>query len=153
MNRNERRFSNFLVTPRFQLKLTYYYIAVGVSIIIATGNAVYYKMMRVQDIMNNSVVTDFSAQSRITEHMFQIGQISLLGFVAFAIASFTFALLVSHRIAGPALAITQYINELIQGNFDYGRRLRPNDELTTIMEKLHELNDVLRENTRASASN
>jgi signal transduction histidine kinase len=120
-------------------------MAVGVAIIIATGNVVYYKMMLVQDIMNNSLATDFSAQSRITEHMFQIGQASLVGFVAFAIASFTFALLVSHRVAGPALAITKFINELKEGNFEYGRRLRPNDELTVIMDNLHELNEVLKD--------
>ena len=146
MKKNERRISNFLVTPKFQLKLSYYYMAVGVAIIVVTGNVVYYKMMIVQDIMNNSLVTDFSAQSRITEHMVQIGQVSWVGFVAFAIASFTFALLVSHRIAGPALAITHYINELKKGNFEYGRRLRPNDELTVIMDNLHELNDVLKNN-------
>ena len=146
MKKNERRISNFLLTPKFQLKLSYYYMAVGVAIIIATGNVVYYKMMLVQDIMNNSLATDFSAQSRITEHMFQIGQASLIGFVAFAIASFTFALLVSHRVAGPALAITEFINELKEGNFEYGRRLRPNDELTVIMDNLHELNEVLKDN-------
>ena len=146
MKKNERRISNFLLTPKFQLKLSYYYMAVGVAIIIATGNVVYYKMMLVQDIMNNSLASDFSAQSRITEHMFQIGQASLIGFVAFAIASFTFALLVSHRVAGPALAITKFINELKEGNFEYGRKLRPNDELTVIMDNLHELSDVLKDN-------
>jgi signal transduction histidine kinase len=102
--------------------------------------------------MNNSLATDFSAQSRITEHMFQIGQVSLIGFVAFAIASFTFALLVSHRVAGPALAITKFINELKVGNFEYGRRLRPNDELTVIMDNLHELNEVLKNNYSDNAT-
>lgn len=152
MSANNRRISNFLLTPRFQLKLTYYYIAAGVSIIIATGNVVYYKMMVVQDIMNNSVLTDFSAQSKITDQMFQIAQISLLGFVAFAITSFIFALLVSHRIAGPVLAITEFINELKKGNFDYGRKLRPNDELTIIMDNLHELNAVLKVEPRTTGS-
>ena len=146
MKKNERRISNFILTPKFQLKLSYYYMAVGVAIIVATGGVVYNKMILVQHIMNNSLATDFSAQSRITEHMFQIGQVSLIGFVAFAIASFTFALIVSHRIAGPALAITQFIDELKIGNFEYGRRLRPNDELTVIMDNLHELNEVLKNN-------
>ncbi|MCH8256355.1 MAG: hypothetical protein IIA75_00370 [Proteobacteria bacterium] len=143
MSRSNRKISNFLLTPKFQLKLTYYYIGVGGAIIIATGATVFYKMTVIRDIMNTSIVTDFGAQSKISEQMFFIAQISLVGFVAFAIASFIFALLVSHRIAGPVVAITAVINELKKGNYNYGRKLRPNDELTLIMDNLHELKAVL----------
>jgi signal transduction histidine kinase len=140
-----RKLSNFMLTPKFQLKLTYYYIAVGVAIIVSTVAGVYFQFMEIQNIMNNSVATDFSSQSRITEITFVIAQISMLGFVAFAVASFVFALMVSHRIAGPTVAITACIEELKQGNYDYGRKLRPNDELTLIMDGLHELRAVLKE--------
>ncbi len=143
MSRSNRKISNFLLTPKFQLKLTYYYIGVGGAIIIATGATVFYKMTVIRDIMNTSIVTDFGAQSKISEQMFFIAQISLVGFVAFAIASFIFALLVSHRIAGPVVAITAVIDELKKGNYNYGRKLRPNDELTLIMDNLHELKAVL----------
>ncbi len=143
VSRNDRKISNFLLTPRFQLKLTYYYIGVGLAIIIATGATVFYKMTVIRDIMNTSVVTDFAAQSKISEQMFFIAQTSLVGFVAFAMASFIFALMISHRIAGPVVAITDFINELKKGNYSYSRRLRPNDELTLIMDYLHELKTVL----------
>lgn len=145
MGRNDRKLSNFLLTPKFQLKLTYYYIGIGLVIIIGTVGTVFYKMAIVQDIMNNSVATDFTAQSRISEQMFQIAQISMVGFVAFAMASFIFALMVSHRIAGPVVALTAFIEELKKGNYDYGRKLRPNDELTMIMDGLHELALTLRQ--------
>jgi signal transduction histidine kinase len=145
MSGNQRKLSNFLLTPKFQLKLTYYYIAFGVAVIVSTGTAVFFKMTAVRDIMNNNAAIDFSSQSRISELTFQMAQISLLGFVIFAMASFIFALMVSHRIAGPVLAINDYINEIKRGNYDYDRRLRPNDELTLIMDNLHELNDVLKE--------
>ncbi len=143
MSKNDRKISNFLLTPKFQLKLTYYYIGVGVAIIVATGATVFYKMTVIRDIMNNSIVTDFGAQSKISEQMFVIAQISLVGFVAFAMASFIFALMISHRIAGPILAITDVIDELKKGNYSYGRKLRPYDELTLIMDNLHELKTVL----------
>lgn len=118
-------------------------MGVGGAIIIATGATIFYKMTVIRDIMNTSIVTDFGAQSKISEQMFFIAQISLVGFVAFAIASFIFALLVSHRIAGPVVAITAVIDELKKGNYNYGRKLRPNDELTLIMDNLHELKAVL----------
>ena len=133
-----------MLTPQFQLKLTYYYIAIGFSIIFATVASVYLQMMEIQNIMNDSMSADFTAQSRITEITFVIAQVSMLGFVAFAVASFVFALMVSHRIAGPLVAITAYIEELKKGNYDYGRKLRPSDELTLIMDGLHELTAVLK---------
>ncbi len=143
MSSSNRKLSNFLLTPKFQLKLTYYYIGVGLLVILATVGGVVYKMMAIRDVMNNSVATDFTAQSRITEFTFEIAQISLLGFVAFAISSFIFALMVSHRIAGPIVAITAVIDELKKGNYKYGRQLRPSDELTLIMDGLHELREDL----------
>ncbi len=144
MSSSKRKLSNFLLTPKFQLKLTYYYIGVGILVILATVGGVVYKMMQIREVMNNSVATDFTAQSRITEFTFEIAQISLLGFVAFAISSFIFALMVSHRIAGPVVAITAVIDELKKGNYKYGRQLRPSDELTLIMDGLHELREDLK---------
>ncbi len=144
MSKNDRKVRNILLTPKFQLKLTYYYIGTGILIILATGAGVFYKMMVVRDIMNNAISTEFSSQSLVSEQIFQIAQISLLGFVAFAGLSFVFALLVSHRVAGPIVAITAYIRELRKGNYEYDRKLRPNDELTLIMDELHELNEVLK---------
>ena len=145
MSNPNRRLSNFLLTPKFQLKLTYQYIAVGLVIIVATFSAVVYKMNVIEGIMNNSAVTDFTAQTRITDLTFHIAQISLVGFVAFALASFLFALMVSHRVAGPSVGITAVIEELKKGNYDYGRRLRPKDELVPIMDSLHELKAVLKD--------
>ncbi len=146
-SKGKRKVSNLLLTPKFQLNLTYYYIAVGVLIIAATVSGVFYNMLRIRDVMNNSIATDFSSQTQITDLTFQIAQISMLGFVAFAMASFIFALMVSHRIAGPIVAITAYIEEMKKGNYDYGRKLRPDDELTLIMGGLHELNAELKAKT------
>lgn len=145
MSKPNRKLSNFLLTPKFQLKLTYYYIAVGVSIIVASVSGVFFKMMQIRDVLNNSITTDFSSQTQITDYTFQIAQISMVGFVAFAMASFIFALMVSHRIAGPVVAITTCIDELKAGNYEYARKLRPNDELTLIMDGLHELRAKLKE--------
>jgi len=145
LSANNRNLSNFLLTPKFQLKLTYYYIAIGVGIILATLGGVFYKMALIQQIMNDRVVAGISSSALVSEQVLQIALISLLGFVTFAMASFIFALMVSHRIAGPVVAITAYIDELKNGNLDYARKLRPNDELTVIMDRLHALNAKLKQ--------
>lgn len=147
MSRKQRKLRNLLVTPRFQLKLSFYYIACGLVIIGIMVGLIFNKLMTVRDLMNESPVMDFQIQTRVNELMFDTVQISLLGFLAFIIFSFVFALVVSHRIAGPVIAIRAYIAQLKAGNYEYQRNLRPHDELKEIMDDLHDLAPVLKEKT------
>lgn len=147
MSRKQRKLRNLLVTPKFQLKLSLYYIASGLVIIGVMVAFIYSKLMTVRGLMNNSPIMNFQVQTRVNELMFDIVQISLLGFAAFIIFSFVFALVVSHRIAGPVVAIRAYIAQLKAGNYEYKRYLRPYDELNEIMDDLHELAPVLKEKT------
>ncbi|MBD3648068.1 MAG: hypothetical protein HUJ31_11600 [Pseudomonadales bacterium] len=145
MSRKQRKLRNILVTPKFQLKLSLYYILSGLVIIGIMIGLIYDRLMKARELMNNSPMMNFEIQAQINDLMFEIVQISLFGFFGFIIFSFIFALVISHRIAGPVVAITAYIEQLKQGNFDYQRNLRPNDELTEIMDGLHELSAVLKQ--------
>jgi signal transduction histidine kinase len=131
------------------MKLTFYYIVVGVSILSATVYSVYSKIVAIRELMNTALLTDFTTQGQINTMMFEVVGITIVGFIAFALASFIFALTISHRIAGPTVAILAYIHELKMGNYDYGRKLRANDELTLIMDALHDLTPVLKEREHA----
>jgi hypothetical protein len=53
MSKNDRKLSNFLLTPGFQLKLTYYYIGAGLLLIFGTAGTVFYKMTLVRNVLNN----------------------------------------------------------------------------------------------------
>lgn len=147
MSRKQRKLRNFLVTPKFQLKLSLYYIVSGLIIIGIVTALIYGKLMTVRDLMNSSPMMDFEVQNRVNELMLECVQISLLGFAAFILFSFLFALVISHRIAGPVVAIRAYIGQLKAGNYDYQRHLRPRDELMEIMDDLHELAPILKEKT------
>lgn len=143
--KSKRKLKNMFVQPRFQLKLSLFYIVTGGLSISATGIFVLQKLAAVQELMNTSPVTSFQAQGVINELMLECIQISMLGFGFFILLSFIFALVISHRIAGPQVAIRAYIDALKEGNYDYQRELRANDELTDIMKALKELAPVLRE--------
>ena len=153
MTTNRRKLSNFMLTPRFQLKLTFYFIVAGVAILVSTISMVYLKVMEIRAMMNNAVLTEFSSQSQVNTLMYDIAIISMVGFALFAAASFIFALMVSHRISGPVLAINTYIEDLKKGNYQSSRGLRANDELTTIMDSLHELGAILKEKSADKKSN
>ena len=81
--------------------------------------------------------------------MAQCFQVDLLGFAVCIIFSFVFALVMSHRIAGPQVAIKAYIEALKEGNYDYDRGLRPSDELTEIMAAPRDLEPVLKARDRS----
>jgi signal transduction histidine kinase len=55
-----------------------------------------------------------------------------------------YAIVISHRIAGPMLAIRAFIKNMKDGRYDEKRSLRPYDELSPIMDDLHELADALK---------
>ncbi|MDA1075691.1 MAG: hypothetical protein O3A63_13160 [Proteobacteria bacterium] len=64
---------------------------------------------------------------------------TLIGFASYVIFSFVYSLMLSHRVSGPMIAITEFISQLTKGNFKYRRQLRKGDELEPIMKGLHEL--------------
>jgi len=64
--------------------------------------------------------------------------------LASIVAVTAFAIVISHRIAGPMHAIVLYINELRRGNYDSKRGLRPFDELRPIMDELNGLAEDLK---------
>lgn len=144
MERDNRSLSNILLTPRFQFKLTYAYIGVGALVFVITLSVIGVKLWQIQELMNLPVVAGPGSEQAIRGRIIDVALVALLGFVTFAILSFAFALIISHRIAGPVLAITVFIDELIKGNLGYPRRLRSNDELTVIMDRLHALQTSLK---------
>lgn len=147
MSRKQRKLKNLLVTPRFQLKMSLYYVVTGLLFLGAFMAVAWHKLERVRDLMNDNPVMNFHVQTQVNDLMFQIIQFTLAGFVAYVIASTLFALIMSHRIAGPVVAIKAYIDQLKQGNYDYQRNLRPNDELNEIMDALKELAPLLKDQT------
>lgn len=150
MSSKQRSIKNAFLQPQFQLKLSLYYIVVGGILISAVGAIVFLKLNQVRDLMNNSVSgMSFQVQNQVNDLMLQSVQISLLGFLAFILFSFGFALVTSHRIAGPQVAIRAVVEEMKQGNYEPKRNLRPRDELHDVMDAIKELAASLKEKEQA----
>ncbi|MEM9622345.1 MAG: hypothetical protein AAF993_11890, partial [Pseudomonadota bacterium] len=73
-----------------------------------------------------------------------IATFALAGFVLFVIFACVLAVIINHRIAGPSIALVACIEQMRNGNYDYARELRKNDELVQIHEALRDLNAALR---------
>ena len=142
MSKQQRSIKNMFVQPEFKMKLSLYYMALGGLMISVVGALVLQKIQDVQALMNNPE-QDYTSQIQITDMMMQCLQISFVGFALFIVTSFIFALVVSHHVAGPQVAINAYIEQLKLGNYKYNRNLRPHDELKSVMSALKELQSVL----------
>jgi len=148
MRQNQRSLKNMFVQPKFQLRLSMYYLIVGTLIIAAVSLFISQRNAEVLVMMNDSPVMDFQDQLQMNDMMVQCFQVALLGFAVFIIFSFVFALIMGHRIAGPQVAIKAYIAALKEGDYDYERSLRPRDELTEIMAALKDLKPALKARDR-----
>ena len=148
MSGTQRKLRNLLVTPKFQIKISIYFVATGLVFFGTIMVVAYHKLMQVRALMNENPVMNLHAQNQVNDLMFQIVTFTLAGFVVYIIASSLFALIVSHRIAGPVIAIVGFIEQLKEGNYDYTRNLRPHDELNEIMDALKDLAPVLKERAK-----
>ena len=139
-----------MITPRFQLKMMLYYVFLDLFFFGIIIGVAWNKLASVRELMNDHPVMNLQIQNQVNDLMFQMITFTFVAFIVYIIVSTLFALVISHRIAGPVLVITRYIEELKQGNYDYQRDLRSNDELREIMDGLKELAAVLkdRENSR-----
>lgn len=145
MNNHKRSIRNIFVQPKFLLRLSLYYVGTGGIIFATVGTMVFYKLGIVRELIASNLRMDLQTQTRINDLTVECVEVSMIGFGVFIFFSFLFAMLVSHRIAGPQIAIRAYIEELKQGNYNYNRNLRERDELTDMMSALQELTSILKE--------
>ena len=78
-----------------------------------------------------------------------ITTIALAGFCCFFAYACIVSLILSHRVAGPMTAIIACIEEYGQGNYDFKRELRGNDELEPIHDALQDLGRALKDQQRS----
>jgi signal transduction histidine kinase len=106
------------------------------------------QMGEVRRLMNNGEALSFQTQVLVNELMIESLEYVFLGFGVFILFSFGFALITSHRIAGPQVAIKAVIEDMKEGNYEPKRNLRPSDELQEVMIAVKELAEIL--NTKDS---
>ncbi len=141
--RNKRKLKNFFIKPKFQLKYTYYQVAAGFSFFGTTVFLINRKLMEIDVVLQNNVVIDALIQRQLHNLYTDITKITLIGFVSYVAFTFVYAMVMTHRVSGPMIAIVAFIDELKKGNYGFKRKLRRADELVPISESLHELAQLL----------
>ena len=136
---NRRSIKNFFKKPKFHLKYTNYFIGGGLLSLAGTAIVIQRKLEDVDVLLNSPEATGLGGQVQIYDALAGVTQVAFIGFASFVVFACILALIMSHRIAGPMIAIVAYIDELRKGNYNYARELRKRDELKPIHEGLQAL--------------
>lgn len=139
-----RKLRNYLIDPKYQLKVSAHFLVATIVIFGGLLALIFIKINAVRELILMEPEISFSIQQAVHSTLITVTWLSLIFFAVAATVVLIYAILVSHRVAGPIVAIQAYIEDLKKGNYDSGRKLRPNDELNPVMESLHDLADHLK---------
>lgn len=135
----KRQFSGILPSPSIQLKYAIYNSAF-VSFFVSTFHLIIVNRIRALIEEGPGISADGSYLPLLIDF---VGTASLMvGFVAFTFTFFS-TLLITHRFVGPTIAISNFVDELLRGDFRRTLKFRKSDEMIDLAEKLNELRNQL----------
>jgi signal peptidase II len=144
MGKNKRQLKNIIINPEFQLKLVFYFFSVSLAILGVMILILNIYITDLHKILSNVDHISINDLELALASLNKILYVSIVFVLAALGTTVVFTTIISHRIAGPMFAIVKYIEQMLAGDYDNKRILRPSDELHPIMEKLHELSDQLK---------
>ena len=132
----ERRRVHYLVNRKMQLGFTLRFMFVTLLFALFIGFEVYLTVW--------PVVSEFVPHELMHLVRRQVLVRTLLFLVPIILVIASFTILISHRLAGPLFRIQRTIDEVVRGEDAEDIRLRKNDELKELAEKINELIGVIR---------
>ncbi|MEM7003103.1 MAG: methyl-accepting chemotaxis protein [Pseudomonadota bacterium] len=143
-----RQLKNFFVKPAHQVNFIGYFLTTGLAMITGVMVVIYMRMQEIDQILNSTKGIGVGGHIAVYDVFTDITGIATIGLFLFVALACAIALILSHRVAGPMIAILHYIEQIKQGNYDYERELRKSDELQPIHDALQDLARSLREQQR-----
>lgn len=140
----KRKWYNLLVNPPFQLKVMFYFWVSGLA---GMGLFTYLIFSKIELIRMEAIqadVVDFKLLEVLNQVIQDISFIIPVTLAIFTVIAFLYTVIITHRMAGPLVAIQAYIKDLINGNYDSQRSLRKYDEFKVVMDSLKELAEALK---------
>jgi methyl-accepting chemotaxis protein len=149
----KRRFRNYLLDPRFQLKYTGAVVLVTVVVAAVLGYFAYdfsrgqtealTIQMAMQPELDPEVAQDLHGWAQAHDRKVLYG--ILAGILALALSLGVTGILVTHKVVGPAYKIQKLLHEVAEGHLSVQSRLRKGDELQNVFEAFAKMVETLRE--------
>jgi methyl-accepting chemotaxis protein len=130
----------FLVDPSFQLKYSFILGAIGVLIGVICAVTMY--------LVRRRLLADISLSPALIEELTSVNRhvtwVVLIVAILCGVVLGVFGLLITHRIAGPIYALTQFVAALARGRYPLVRPIRRSDELKDFFELFRKSVESLR---------
>ena len=153
-NQEERRkLRNFFFKPQDQTRYTNWYIMGGFVCMTLSVLFIHYRLQSVDVLLNSTAAVKMGGHIPVYEAFTDITTIALAGFVAYVTYACALAMVISHRVTGPTIAIIACIEAMRKGDYGVTRELRKKDELVAIHDALMDLSRTLKERHGDDAAN
>ena len=149
----QRRFRNYLLDPRFQMKYVGMVVAVTFVVASVLGAFVYdFSKGLTESFLANQMMHEEYQDAAALESLKQAAEAEdrrVLAGIVVGIALLSLALgatgvIVTHKLVGPAYKLQLLMNEITRGRLRVAGRLRKGDELQQIFESFEVMVETLR---------
>lgn len=151
MNKKQRKISNLLVNPQFQMRYIFWITGTG-FVLVSALNFVFYSFIKENylSLVELSPMSDEVKKQLFTE-LNQLVIIIIIFSILFLIFASFVGLVFSHKAAGPIYHIQRVIKEISSGHLNARVHLRPQDEFQETAQDFNNLMDkILTENKNNS---
>lgn len=144
----KRRFRNYLLDARFQLKYTLMVVSVTVVVASGLGFLAYRysrgqtEMMTIDMIADGEAIPFIEAEARKADREVLIGIVSAIAILALALGAT--GIVVTHKLVGPAYKIKRMLGDVRDGHLKIEGRLRKGDELQDVFDAFEQMVSALR---------
>jgi hypothetical protein len=141
----KRHVKNYLLDAGLQLRFASYLVVIATGISIAMGVMLWRAYREASKVAS---LGDEHADSMISDALAHDDQVRMVwlagGLVLVVLCILVFAIVVTHRIAGPALFLARTAKNVGQGNLARPRALRDGDMLVELAKEVGNMVDALR---------
>ncbi len=141
--KSQRKFSNFLINPKYQIKYVFWISSTGISLI--TINAlIFYSFIK----ENYLILVDMSPmEDNVKVQLYHELNMILLYLGIFSVIFMcivsAFGVILSHRTAGPMFHFKRVFKDIQQGKSDQRIRLRPKDDFKDVADECNRMIEFL----------
>ena len=140
---NRRKFTNFLISPWYQLKFVFWTTFTGFFLVTVNSTVFYYFIRENYKILVDLSPMEESVKSQLYLELHQT-LFALVGFtLSFTIVMVFVGIVLSHRSAGPLYQFKRVFREIREGNPEARIRLRPRDEFRDVASEFNLMIDSI----------
>jgi hypothetical protein len=142
---HKRRMKNYLINTKLQLRFASWLLAVAAMISVVLGWVLwrsYAETSRVVALADPDVAESLAAAFASEDRARMVWLAAALAVVLICLLGF--AVVLTHRIAGPAFVIARTCRQIGEGNFERPRPLRESDMLVELFDDVIDMVDAIR---------